>query len=635
MTNRRWFALLILAALSPTYAAPLEAYARLPLYENVALSPDGTKVAFVTTVGDQREIVIQSLNATLDGRRLNVGDKQVRRLAWIGADHLVVSTSRSTDFLVGGQLELYQNNIVDIRKKALLQFSDFRLTSNVAILSLPHPSWPDAKGTVALNGRFYSSPAIFQVNPAAQTLTVLDTQVAERGETYQWLTSALGEPVALSVYKEKEKQWSVALLRDKAWVTIQSVDAPFDEPNFVGVGPEKDFITISRIEDGKWTPRRLSLLDGKWGEALPENFHGDSYILDRATDQLFGAIKLSATTRYTFFDERLQNNWDWIVSSFPEESLELIGWSDDWQKLIVKTFGAVNGCGYVLIDTVRREFSYLGDYYSQISAKDIALVKPISYQAEDAVTITGYLTVPRNKLAKQMPLIVMPHGGPASRDVLRFDWFAQALASRGYLVLQANFRGSRSKDAAFQQAGYGEMGRKMQTDLSDGVRALVKTGIVDPKRVCIVGQSYGGYAALAGVSMQADIYRCSVSIAGVSDIDKQYKRQTENYSFPDNRILRKDLSYVGAKKLGDPILDERSPAKHADKVNVPILLIHGDNDSVVAFEQSQIMANALKKAGKQFEFVRLKSEDHWLSKADTRLQTLQTVVKFLEANNPP
>jgi dipeptidyl aminopeptidase/acylaminoacyl peptidase len=230
---------------------------------------------------------------------------------------------------------------------------------------------------------------------------------------------------------------------------------------------------------------------------------------------------------------------------------------------------------------------------------------------------------------------VLPHGGPAARDNLEFDWIAQALASRGYLVLQPNYRGSDGLSQTFKEAGYGEYGRKMQTDLSDGVRALVKIGVADSKRVCIVGASYGGYAALAGATTEAGVYRCVISIAGVSDLKAQFELSVSTSANKDDRSVRYWLRYTGAANLKDPILTDRSPAMHVDAVAGPILLIHGTNDGVVPFEQSEIMAAALKKANKPYEFVKLKSEDHWLSKADTRLQMLQAVVKFLETNNPP
>ena len=145
----------------------------------------------------------------------------------------------------------------------------------------------------------------------------------------------------------------------------------------------------------------------------------------------------------------------------------------------------------------------------------VSKVESVKYKAADGLEITGYLTLPNGREAKGLPLIVFPHGGPASRDTLGFDWWAQAMASRGYAVLQVNFRGSDGLGWEFTKAGFGEWGRKMQTDLSDGVRNLTSQGVVDPKRVCIVGGSYGGYAALAGATLQKDVYRCAVSFGGV------------------------------------------------------------------------------------------------------------------------
>ena len=171
----------------------------------------------------------------------------------------------------------------------------------------------------------------------------------------------------------------------------------------------------------------------------------------------------------------------------------------------------------------------------------------------------------------------------------------------------------------------------MQTDLSDGVRYLAAQGIVDPARVCIVGASYGGYAALAGATLDPGVYRCAASIAGVSDLARMiaYDKSREN----QNGALaqRYWTRFIGDKAA----LDDISPAKHADRVTIPILLVHGKDDTVVDYHQSQIMAAALAKAGKPYEFVTLKAEDHWLSRGATRLEMLQALVAFLEKNNPP
>jgi dipeptidyl aminopeptidase/acylaminoacyl peptidase len=187
----------------------------------------------------------------------------------------------------------------------------------------------------------------------------------------------------------------------------------------------------------------------------------------------------------------------------------------------------------------------------------------------------------------------------------------------------------------FVKAGFGQWGKAMQTDLSDGVRDLAKQGLIDPKRVCIVGASYGGYAALAGATLDKGVYRCAASIAGPSDLKRMLTDNEKRFGTVHNAAVRYWLRFMGADGVKDPDLTVISPAKLADQVEIPLLLIHGKDDTVVPYVQSQIMANALKKAGKPVELVTLEGEDHWLSGGATRLQMLTATVAFLEKNNPP
>jgi dipeptidyl aminopeptidase/acylaminoacyl peptidase len=175
----------------------------------------------------------------------------------------------------------------------------------------------------------------------------------------------------------------------------------------------------------------------------------------------------------------------------------------------------------------------------------------------------------------------------------------------------------------------------MQTDLSDGITDLVKKGLVDAKRVAIVGGSYGGYAALAGVTLQTGVYRCAVSLAGPSNMSKLLLFQSANYGTSRNALIRYWHEYLGAKNDKDPALDAISPEFHAAKASAPILLIHGVDDTVVPIDQSKRMEAALKRAGKPVEMVTLKGEDHWLSTSETRLQMLTASTAFLERCNPP
>jgi len=198
-------------------------------------------------------------------------------------------------------------------------------------------------------------------------------------------------------------------------------------------------------------------------------------------------------------------------------------------------------------------------------------------------------------------------------------------------VLRVNYRGSFGYGWDFQSAGFGQWGRRMQTDLSDGVRYLSAQGTIDPKRVCIVGGSYGGYAALAGATLDPGVYRCAASLAGPADLARMIDYPKFEGSSDAAAAERYWLRYMGPREG----LAAISPAQQAAKATIPILLIHGKDDTVVPYEQSQIMADALRKAGKPVDFVTLNKEDHWLSQGATRLQMLQAVVAFLEKNNPP
>jgi len=271
-----------------------------------------------------------------------------------------------------------------------------------------------------------------------------------------------------------------------------------------------------------------------------------------------------------------------------------------------------------------------------VPGASLGFMMGVEYQARDGLTIQTILTVPPDyepQVDPPLPALILPHGGPAHYDRFDFDWMAQYFANRGYAVVQPNFRGSQGFGRAFERAGDGEMGGKMQDDLSDAVGALAEAGLIDSERVCIVGASYGGYAALAGATFTPSLYKCAIAIAPISDLEFWLGNRKRIHG-------RNDwvLSYWEKKILGSQ-RDERdlisiSPVNFASDVTAPVLLLHGDKDTVVPIRQSTDMERALTQAGKQVELVKLKGEDHWLSVADTRLQTLREMDRFIAEHLP-
>jgi len=359
----------------------------------------------------------------------------------------------------------------------------------------------------------------------------------------------------------------------------------------------------------------------------------DAPVFDPVSGKLIGMHHLAGDDdRYTFFDRNDQAIWDATARSYPGQRLTLVSMSADHRKLVVQADSPTDGPAYAIVDLAAHKADWISNRFGALKPEDIAPRQAIAFKAKDGTPLTGYLTLPRGREPKGLPLIVLPHGGPSARDEPGFDWWAQAMASQGYAVLQVNYRGSYGFGWDFLSAGFGEWGRKMQTDLSDGVRYLVAQGQIDPARVCIVGASYGGYAALAGATLDPGVYRCAVSVAGLSDLPRFV---TWSKAVSDVSAERYWDRFMGAKDPADPHLVDISPADHVNASTVPILLIHGKDDTVVPFDQSQIMAEALRRAGRPVDFVVLNHEDHWLSHGDTRLQMLQAVAAFLAAHNPP
>ena len=630
-------ATICLAIAGAAPAAPLEAYAKLPTIEDVALSPSGAQLAVIVTDGEARTVAVTDLATGKLTFKARTGSQKVRGVMWAGEKHILLITT-TTDRpieLTGSRSEWwFVQNIELATGKSHSLLGDIDMTLN-AIQSMPEIREVGGQPMVFVEGVSFvhsnqGKLSLFRIDPDRPGSRIVETGSEE---TREFVVGPDGEPVARETYNSRTGRWALELKSGGVWRTAQTQAALQDPPSLLGLGRDGKSVLYSSLDaNHRWAWHEVRLD----GAPLPEAQVGredQAALHDPYTGRLIGSAALVGDEyRYSFLDPVDEQAWKAVQQAFPGDRLRLVSTSADRRKFVVLADSPTEGPTYALVDLAQRSGFRIGPEYAGVSAADVAPKRAIRFKARDGMELRGYLTLPRGKPEKALPLVVLPHGGPASRDAPGFDWWSQAIAAQGYAVLQVNFRGSAGLGPTLLEAGYGQWGRKMQTDLSDGVADLVAKGVVDPKRVCIVGGSYGGYAALAGPTLDPGVYRCAVSVAGVTDLRRLIIWSREHGGMSAERYWDR---FMGVPDAGDPALDKYSPAKLAANASAPILLIHGADDTVVPIDQSREMADALRRAGKPVELVELKSDDHWLSRGATRLQMLQATVTFLEKNNPP
>lgn len=317
----------------------------------------------------------------------------------------------------------------------------------------------------------------------------------------------------------------------------------------------------------------------------------------------------------------------------PNDNWTIVETSEDSKHWLLYVSSPTRPGSYFHFNTETKKALFLVNQRPDLKSNSVSDVQRIDYKARDGLELVGYFTP--SKRSENAPLIVFPHGGPVARDYLDFDGYAQFLAFKGYHVFQPQFRGGGGRGQTFERAGHGEWGRAMQTDIEDGVTALIEQGLYNASAPrSIFGISYGGYAALAAASLTPDAYQCAISINGVSDLPLMFKQYD-----PDDPWER-DALQIWTERIGDPETELEqikavSPIHNVDRITIPILLIHGDRDSIVYPVQSDSMNEALERAGKSVRYHKLEGQGHSISNEDERVNVLVYINNFLMRCMPP
>lgn len=639
---------------TPGQAAPPppESFARLPAIDLVRLSPNGQLLAWASHSDQGTVISLYSLATGKVLRRMEPDTAEglkLRDLDWSDDETLLatlsVTRSGRADAYSRRTHEFFRTLAIDTRgdpvRTLLMEGGDRRYVTSASDVLLLHTGKPQ---TVIMSSFDYIGAADRQGNDSrisggrkdsgiVHSLFEVDTRTGDGKRleggtpfTDAWFVDSQGRAVAYSEWRADTREYRVRVRDGGGWKALRE---PADWNDLRPAALSADGLALVAIgarggaRERAW---RVPLDGGEITALSLEDADVQNVVVDRFTGTVAGLQLGGLEPTVQWLDPKLAGIQGSVSKAFPGRQVTIYDRAQDFSKVLVRVEAADNPPVYFLVDLSKGTADTIGEAYPELAGMSLGKRESMSYAARDGLEIPAYLTLPPGLAPERLPLVVFPHGGPWSRDDSGFDWWAQFLATRGYAVLQPQFRGSVGFGAELQRAGKRAWGQAMQDDLLDGIDALEKRGLVDSQRVCIVGASYGGYAALAGAARSPDRFACAASINGVSDLSSFFSYLRTRHG-DESDALASWKSLVGIPYSEN--VGEISPISSAADIRAPVLLMHGTSDVVVPIAQSEGIARALERSGKTPEFIRLQGEDHWLSQASSRIAVLRALETFL------
>lgn len=645
MLNRIVVAAVALFVATGSAAAkpPLEAFGDAPAVRSATISPDGKTIAYITRTNGVDYLAKYDVATGKNEPLASIPDIKSGGVDFVGNNFVVLRVAKLVrDIRVRDNYEETGAFAFNLTTKKIVQL----LEGTQGL----HPFQTNLGAIVGVDpggGHVYMPAFMSRTggDPALDLLKVsLDTGRGTRvpgrpgtSSTRSWIMDDKANVVARVDFSEKQSLYEIlAANPDGGYRVIYSENSV--DPSLSIVGFSKQDGALVAVKSGNADFQEMyeiSLADGKLTGPLRVRADADiEGIIRTENSTVIGVSYSGLYPSYELFDELLNRDLKAVIAAMPDSAVSLSSWSDDWSKVLVYAEGGASPPRYMLFDRAARKLTQVARTRPDIGPGEIGEVITIEYKARDGLTIPSLVTWPAGVPAdqrKNLPLIVMPHGGPESYDGVGFDWLAQFLANEGYMVLQPNFRGSGGFGTAFAEAGYGQWGRKMQDDVTDGAKAMATMDWANPERACIVGWSYGGYSALAGGALTPDLYKCVVSIAGVSDLKTMLGHERRENG-PRSRAYRYWTSVIGDPDKDGEAIEAVSPYRLAANFRAPVLLIHGTDDLIVPQRQSELMEEALKTARKPVTYLRIGKDDHSLTSGDSRNKALTEIAAFLKTH---
>ncbi|WP_374356706.1 prolyl oligopeptidase family serine peptidase [Chitinimonas sp.] len=631
----------------------LENFARNAKFSRPVLSKDRKFMAFMTEANNRRQAAVWDLEKDKITLLTNFTKQNAMQVRWATNNRLLIALDHDGNESYG----VYAINRDGSNFRVLVEPPHVQgLTgSYVAKYVSIEKTIKDSENEVLVsaNDRSARVPDLYRmdINTGKRTLVSFDRPA----ETRSWVLDSKDVPRVATSWDKADKKYVTWYRKDEKSPWTELFRRAAGEHSITPLSFTKDDKTLyvlsnlDRDTEAVYTYDPEAKKLGKLLFEAPDNYDmgtdngtdqlrgstnpDGGIIFDPESEEIIGYTYEGAKPTTVWIDEKYKAIQAAIDEALPGRYNRFRP-AKEGNRILVTSRSDRHPGTYFWFDPKANTLEKLYEIFPDIHEEQMAETKPIEYTARDGLRIRGYLTLPPGREAKNLPTIIHPHGGPWARDTWGYNPDVQFLANRGYAVLQMDYRISTGYGAKHFEAGFRQIGGAMQDDKTDGLNWLVKQGITDPKRVCIFGGSYGGYATLWGVTKDPDLYRCGINEVGVSDWE----------------IILRGLWYSGgsaygpdelSKRVGDidnpqdkPRLDATNPVKLAKRIKAPLLNGYGLQDPRVPIEHLRVMESALRSEGKTFESVVYDNEGHGWRNPENRLDWYKRMEAFLNKYNP-
>jgi len=636
-----------------TDVIPVADFFRLPMLESPKINRTGTHLVWLASDKEDHQVAVL-YDLKTGGSRIVMGggDRDIYRADWLDERRVLLSQSAEKRYAEG----MFVADVNDKERTYPVERNSVALLVGVPrkrplqpvvwfiqdAYNHGHDSGPakiNAAESIAVNSKttgFMESRVQSGADPEAIAhvhARIVDTYPeTPRGVNSQFLTGADGE---LEFVVMNEKGWcTLYILKENAWVRC-SID--LEKYSVIDSGDNPGEIWAADMtHSGK--PGPIVRLDAVSGQVIETVYQDSEYdchdvalIRHPETGKIVG-IRITRTASTTvWLDQGYAELQHKIEQLLPAMVVVIEGFDVSVEHVVVKAFSDVSPAAYYLVNLAKSRIDRIAVTVPWIDPSRMCKMKMMQYKTRDDIPVCGYLTLPAGASKQNpAPLVVLPHGGPWARDRWHWDDETQFLASRGYAVFQPNYRGSTGTQWRYSMADLWDF-PKMSSDVTDGVKKILKTGLIDPHRVAIMGSSFGGYLALSGAVDEPDLYRCAVTISGVFDWALLIKSRRSN-------IYGSPLQYeTMIRRLGEP-RDEKekfaalSPLNRLDRMKIPVFVAHGSGDEVVDYNQAKLLVSELKKRSIPCVSLIKGGEGHGMVRLEDRIELYTAVEAFLAEN---